>query len=95
MISYGWCPLIDVHDELDDDMSAMSAAVFDMWLFFDRARTNHRLVVDKFLDKTRSLSPGERLYLHTAPTTTMRLYQIVDISRVFPSRSKMSWTGAR
>src|SRR5215211_3885421 len=49
-------------DEIDQDRSAMSEQVFDLWFAFDRPLDDGKLVVDRLLAKRMvDLSPGERL----------------------------------
>lgn len=65
--------------ELGATYKQMSEDCFDAWFRFDRPLPDGRLVVDAFLAKDRSLSPGARHFLQGMRTTTMRLYEVVDV----------------
>src|SRR5215211_2185266 len=74
-----WGRWSDRADEIDQDRSAMSEQVFDLWFAFDRPLDDGRLVVDRLLAKRMvDLSPGERLYLQTLRASSMRLYEVEE-----------------
>ncbi|MGD9247688.1 MAG: SEC-C metal-binding domain-containing protein [Desulfobacteraceae bacterium] len=75
------------YDKLDESFDALapewleqSYPVYDMWLYVDHRLSKNAYLVDRFLEQNPSISPGERLYLELLRNSTMRLYEIVDLS---------------
>jgi hypothetical protein len=75
------------YDKLDETFDALapewleqSYPVYNMWLYVDHRLSKNAYLVDRFLEQNPSISPGERLYLELLRNTTMRLYEIVDLS---------------
>jgi hypothetical protein len=64
-------------DDLDDHWTRMSEAVYDMWFFFDY---NHGFAANEFVKEDPPLSPGERRCLELLRGSTLRLYEIEDLS---------------
>ncbi len=67
-------------DALDEAWLEQSYPVYDMWLYVDHRLSGDAYLVDRFLEQNPALSPGERLYLELLRNTSMRLYEIVDLS---------------
>jgi len=57
------------------------------WFFWDCALADGRGVVGRFLEEGPLLSLGERQYLKLMRETTVRLYEVMDVSPANPSRS--------
>ena len=66
--------------ELDEQRTATSESVYDMWFFCDARLSTGGCVIDKFLRKGPLLSPGERRYLRLLRETALRLYEVEDMS---------------
>jgi hypothetical protein len=73
-----WGPLAERADELDDDATRESEAVFDSWFAFDCPLDDGRPAVDHFLELHSTIPAGERAFLGMLRETSMRLYEIVD-----------------
>ena len=67
-------------DELDDQWIQVSEEVYDMWFFCDWQLENGRSVVDLFIERNPDLGAGERRYLRLLRETSMRLYEVEDLS---------------
>jgi SEC-C motif len=70
----------DSLEDVDPMWMEQSDAAYDMWLFVDYRLQKGETVVDRFLGRNPPLTPGERLYLELLRNTTMRLYEIMDLS---------------
>jgi hypothetical protein len=75
-----WGEHLEWDDELAPEHRRQSSDVYDLWFAFDRDLDDGRLVIDLFLDRHPHLSTGERLFLTTLRRSSMRLYEIVDLS---------------
>jgi hypothetical protein len=67
-------------EELDENWTAASEEIFNMWFFCDCRFFEGGNVIDSFLEKGPFLSPGERQYLRLLRDATMRPYEVVDLS---------------
>ena len=73
-------PWEDRIEELDEQQTATSESVFDMWFFCDARLSKGGRVIDLFLEEGPLLSPGERRYLRLLRETALRLYEVEDMS---------------
>jgi len=51
-----------------------------MWFYFDFELPTEQRVADLFLDRNWQLSPGERHCIEVLRQSTMRLYEVEDLS---------------
>jgi len=73
-------PWEDRIEELDEQQTATSESVYDMWFFCDARLSTGGCVIDEFLERGPLLSPGERRYLRRLRETALRLYEVDDMS---------------
>jgi hypothetical protein len=67
-------------DDLDHGWIQASEEVYDMWFFCDWQLEDGRSVVDLFIERNPNLHAGERRYLKLLRETSMRLYEVEDLS---------------
>ncbi|RPJ58952.1 MAG: hypothetical protein EHM23_15810, partial [Acidobacteria bacterium] len=70
----------DQLEELNDEETQISEDFYDAWFLWDCALADGGRVVDRFLEIGPLLSLGERQYLTLMRETTVRLYEVVDLS---------------
>lgn len=78
-----WHGLGDLNDDaLDADprFSAVSDQISDDWAVYDRELEGGDTMVDRFLAAKTSLTAGERNYLGIMKASTLRLYEVEDLT---------------
>lgn len=77
-----WAPLEDLEgEELDEHFTAMSEQILDDWFMFDRPLETGETVIERFLTAQGSrLTRGERAHLQAFKTSTVRLYEVEELS---------------
>ncbi len=70
----------DQLEELNEEETQISEDFYDGWFFWDCTLTDGRRVVDRFQEEGPLLSQGERQYLRLMAETTVRLYEVMDVS---------------
>ena len=65
-----------IDERLEEDTLAQSENAFRSWFWFDCRLPDGRRVVECFLERAKTLSTGERLYLEQMRGSSHRLYEI-------------------
>ena len=74
-----WGPFVDEIAQLSEEMLEQSASTYDPWFWFDFRLSDGHRIVDRFLEQTHDLTPGERAYLQQLRGTTVRLYEVESV----------------
>jgi SEC-C motif len=78
-----WGPLDDIENDdfnADPHFTAVSEQIFDDWAVFDLELEAGDLMVDRFLATKASLTSGERNYLGIMKASSLRLYEVEDLT---------------
>lgn len=77
-----WSGLDDLGDDLEADphFAAVSEQIFDDWAVYDRELEGGDAMVDRFLAAKTGLTAGERNYLGLMKTSSLRLYEVEDLT---------------
>jgi len=68
-------------EELDEHFSSMSEQILDDWFMFDRPLETGETVIERFLGAHGArLTRGERAHLQALKSSTVRLYEVEELS---------------